>query len=183
MQILLPGGGDTKQGTGKVLIGSLTDEFTIPVNDNGYLALRLLMRLRTAAVGVVSGLGIQFNGDTGSNYPTGSLYHNNATAGESTGVARAYINADYYNMVSVDTDLEPVLDLTIYNYSSDSEAKYVYGDVAVQASATLGAADRVIHNFGWWKSTSPITSIRVYDRATNQFTVDSWYLLSYMHKL
>ena len=111
-------------------------------------------------------VGIQFNGDTASNYSSTYLYGNGAaaTTGRSTGYTQIYLERN----ATFRTTTRPMFRANIMNYSNTTTYKTVLTRGDSQEST-----DIVV---GLWRSTAAITSILI-DGAGATFAIGTTFTL------
>ena len=112
-------------------------------------------------------IGIQFNGDTSSNYSSTYIYGNGtaATSGRSTGYTQIYLERN----ATVRTTTRPMFRANIMNYSNTT----TYKTVLTRADSASESVDAVV---GLWRSTAAITSILI-DGAGATFAIGSTFSL------
>ena len=112
-------------------------------------------------------IGIQFNGDTGSNYSSTYMYGNGtaATSGRSINYTQIYLERN----ATVRTTTRPMFRANIMNYSNTT----TYKTVLTRADSASESVDAVV---GLWRSTAAITSILI-DGAGATFAIGSTFTL------
>ena len=129
-------------------------------NFSGYTHLRLVMHGRAAGN---TGIALQFNGDTASNYAAN--YHE-APSSSSTPVAENYRNVNILRVVwnGYWQNSYPTMTIVdIHNYANSAGFK------TVQAKSG-NAYTYLEYTMGLWRSTAPITSITISNTGQNLLT-------------
>ena len=113
-----------------------------------------------AGSGVSSGGNIllQFNSDTGTNYSTTILYGDGSSAGSLNAS-----NASSVNIGDLDATVQSNTLISIMNYANTTTYKTALG-----RSNRAGTA--VVAKVGLWRSTSAITSVKVFFSSGDNFT-------------
>ena len=101
---------------------------------------------------------LQFNGDTGTNYSTTILYGDATTAGSLNAS-----NASSVNIGDLDSTVQSNTLISIMNYANTTTYKTALG-----RSNRAGTA--VVSKVGLWRSTSAITSVKVFFSSGDNFT-------------
>ena len=124
----------------------------------------LVLIVNNKLVSGSSSLRIQFNGDTGTNYSGTQIYgYTSASSGRETSTATPYMGSESTGWGTHN--------LNIFSYANTSVYKtwtYRSGDVGVgiaEAGAYL------------WRSTSAISSIKLFDYSSNNFDIGSSFTL------
>lgn len=136
--------------------------------------LRLVFRGRSdRAAQTTSTLALRFNGDTGANYFS-QLFNGNATTVSSTGAddAATALAALDIPAATAPAGSASLIEWLIGAYASSTLHK------AVQISGGrrfgTGTSNKTVtRHTAWWGSTSPLTSIQIYDTNSAAFTSGS----------
>lgn len=131
-------------------LGSGVANYTFSSITGTYTDLVLII----AGAGTTSGGNIllQFNSDTGTNYSTTILYGDGSTAGS----ARAS-NASSMNIGDLDATTQSNTLINIMNYANTATYKTALG-----RANRLNAGAATAAKCGLWRSTSAITSVKVF---------------------
>lgn len=140
-------------------LGSVTNSYTFTSIAGTYTDLVIIVAGSADGTNAANVL-LQFNSDTGSNYSTTILYGDGSTAGSARVTSAANINTG-----DVDTGTSTAVNrINIMNYSNATTYKTV-----------LGRGDRSVNStvakVGLWRSTSAITSVKVFLSASINFSV------------
>jgi hypothetical protein len=139
----------------------------------GYTDLKIVYSARVSASGIApDGLGIQFNGDTASNYRYLQLYGVGNSANTNSGTA-AFQFGGQLTGSSATASTFGNGEFNIPNYTS-SNYKASSSDNATENNA-VGANLNFISNL--WQSTAAITSIKLYDLGSTIFVTNSTFTL------
>jgi hypothetical protein len=151
--------GSTYTPIATTTLGSAQTSYTFTSISGSYTDLYLVI----AGSGAVSGgnMLLQFNSDTGSNYSTTILYGD----GSSAGSARAS-GATSMNIGDLDATVQSNTLVSIMNYSNTTTYKTALGRSNRSAVATTAKV-------GLWRSTSAITSVKVFFNTADVFTSGS----------
>lgn len=109
--------------------------------------------ISTASAGV--DIFMQFNSDTGSNYSVTSMYGNGSSA-----ASFRTTNATRLRLAYNGTNDNPMLRYNIMNYANTTTNKTIIG----RDDAASNAAEATV---GLWRSTSAITSIKIFASSGN----------------
>jgi hypothetical protein len=128
----------------------------------------LVMIINTGAT-IADDIGCQFNGDTGSNYSFTVLSGNGSSAvsGRATNATRLNFTSNAYMRTTLTQN-------TIINFENYSNST-TYKTVLNRANIAEGASEAIV---GLWRSTSAITTIRVFcDHNAGSFVSGSTFTL------
>ena len=148
--------GATYEPIATTTLGAAQTSYTFTSISGSYTDLYLVI----AGSGAVSGgnMLLQFNSDTASNYSTTILFGD----GSSAGSARAS-SASSMNIGDLDATTQSNTLVSIMNYSNTTTYKTALG--RSNRSAVAVAA-----KVGLWRSTSAITSVKVFFSTADVFT-------------
>lgn len=145
---------------------------SIPSNYK-HLQLRVVSKV-TTGTGGLSGLGIQFNSDTASNYNNHYLAGTGASviSGALTNFSYAYCGYSTDNTTSGNYSgfISDILD-----YSSTSKYKTIQTFNGIVETSTNNSYVQIFSS--GWRSNSAITSIKVYDDGSKSFAIGSRFSL------
>jgi hypothetical protein len=127
---------------------------------NTYKDLMVRYRGAGAASATFVNVGLQFNGDTGSNYDTQEAVINNTTNAGGASVAQTSILAGYLPAASGVANLGGGGDIQIFDYNGATYFKEVTAVKGVRLSGVAGGyyAGSI---WGSWRNTAAITSVTV----------------------
>ena len=132
-------------------LGSATASITFSTISGAYTDLALVLNGKTTGSGWV-GLVIQLNSDTGSNYSTTYLYGDGSNAGSCRESNQSYSNSGAISESNPTPNI-----FHFQNYSNTTTYKtWLCRASLTQSGGWVKAA------VGLWRSTSAITSIKVY---------------------
>jgi hypothetical protein len=145
----------------KTTVGTATPSVTLSSIPATYTDLVLVVSATNPTND--SGLLIQFNSDSGSNYSDTSIYGNGSSA-----ISFRSSNATGMNAGRTDTGISTNI-INIQNYSNTTTYKTVLtrGNDSALVIATVGL----------WRNTAAITSITVYDQNARNFSTGSTFSL------
>jgi hypothetical protein len=155
-------------------LGSAATDITFTSIPATYTDLILVSMVRTTRnTGSTSAVYLRLNGDTGSNYSQTFLFGNGSTAGSSresnqTRVYTADISADGTGSPSYAGFA--TLIININNYSNTTTNKTTLARV----SSEVGLVEGVV---GLYRSTSAVSSLRLYNDSTWSFVANSTFTL------
>jgi hypothetical protein len=134
-------------------LGSAASSITFSSIPSTYTDLRLVVTATAASGG--QDVGMQFNGDTASNYSITSLQGDGGTATSSriTGFGNYRIT---YNGLYTSTTIPINIQTDIFSYAGST-----YKTGLSTASGDLNGSGVVARNVGLWRSTSAITSLSI----------------------
>ena len=138
-----------------------------------HLQVRGIARCTVAQV-VQSGVGLQFNSDTGSNYATHQLQGDGANASSSAFTSQQHIFFAYLAGSSASSNVFGSLVMDILDYASTSKNKTVR---SLSGTDNNGSGIVALRS-GLWVSTSAITSMSLVPRdggSWSQYTSFSLY--------
>ena len=130
---------------------------SIPVT---FKDLQVRVRGAGAASATFVNIGIQFNGDTGSNYDTQEAVINNLTNTGGPSIAQTSVLAGYLPAASGVMSLGGGGEINIYDYNGTTYFKEVTAVKGIRLSGVAGGfyAGSV---WGSWRNTAAITSVTV----------------------
>ena len=136
-------------------LGSTTSSVTFSSISGAYTDLVLVI-IGEAYFGSTNYIntGVQFNGDTASNYSTTRMYGNGTTVTSNQYSNESNIRAGWMHSEPTANSITSTLIYQINNYSNATTYKTLL-------SRNGGAGDAVGANVGLWRSTSAITSILI----------------------
>lgn len=123
---------------------------------NTYKDLVLILSLTPLTAG--SEIKVNYNGDTGTNYPTVRMYGSGSGSGASNTQNEAFIDIGYY-----DTNAVGVTILQIFDYSATDKHK----TSLIRWNGNGGTANYVGANANRWANTAAINQIAVAPRSSS----------------
>jgi len=142
-------------------LGSATNSVTFSSIAGTYTDLLVIV---AGTTGSLSGVNVQFNSDTGTNYSRTILYGTGSTAGSGRSTSTNQIGAG-----TLSTS-QSVCKINIMNYANTT----TYKTALCRADA---ASDEVSSVVGLWRSTSAITAIKVAADPATTFSTGSTFTL------
>jgi hypothetical protein len=139
---------------------------------SGYSHLQIRQMMRTDFAASDIGWTFRFNGDTGNNYSTHSLYGTGSSTVASAAASTNYINVGFGIGTTVASNILGVSIVDILDYANSSKFKTtrsIFGNDR-NGSGTVGIMS------GSWRNTEPINSITILAGAGN-FTTNSTFAL------
>lgn len=127
---------------------------------SGYTDLKLVMNYIAATSASSCYSALQFNSDTGTNYSTTRIQGDGSTASSANASSVVYIDLDVSGASST---IPALVIVDLFSYSGSTN-KTILGTTAIDKNGS-GA---VYRNVGLWRSTSAITSIKIYNRINAQ---------------
>ena len=149
----------------KTTVSTATNSVTLSSIPQGYTDLILVMNLKSTS-GVQDCL-IELNGDTANNYSSTFLYGNGSTAGSTRQSNNPYGYGDYVGAIFTTNNNTEIVQFM--NYSNSTTFKTFLS----RANQADNGVDAIVN---LWRSTSAITSIRLFPSAQN-FAVGSTFSL------
>jgi hypothetical protein len=133
---------------------------------SGWLNLRVVLSGATDAAAVSETfLLLQYNGDTGSNYDYQQHGASNTTASASDGNAQTSLQIGRFPGATSGAGTASGISINIYDYSGPF---FTTSFSMNNHSLGIGAANRRVTVFhGSWRSTAPITQIRIFPTSGN----------------
>lgn len=111
-------------------------------------------------------LRMQLNADTGSNYDYNHLQINNTSVSGVAGAASAFFFVGFLTGATAPTNVGCSTQIILPNYAGTTFQKNVdYKSQLNQSNAVSGLWQ--INGSGWYRSTSAITSVKVYPATSN----------------
>ena len=149
-------------------LGSAQSSVTFSSIAGTYTDLVLVTNI--LGVSATTGVGIQFNSDTGSNYSVTSLYGDGTSAGSTRQSSVASIR--FSLGTSYRTTNQGIIRINIQNYSNSTTYKSVLSRNDISSE---GAEASV----GLWRSTSAITAVKIIptNNASYTFSTGSTFTL------
>ena len=140
-------------------LGSAASNITFSSISSAYTDLRLVMTYTNATASVGGAILIQFNGDTATNYSKTTLYGDGGSAASGRNTSVSYIST---NLTGADTTPPQLLEADIFSYAGST-----YKTVLARSSADMNGTGSTTSLVGLWRSTSAITSIKLYFASYN----------------
>jgi len=144
--------------------GAANVEFTSIPATYTHLQIRLIGRSDRAAN--LDGLRLQANSDTASNYAEHGLYGDGSSAGAFAGTSQAYMQ--FYRIAGANAGANTfgAIYIDILDYANTNKFK---------TARSIGGADNngsgeIYLTSGLWRSTSAITSLKLYPGVGTNFT-------------
>jgi hypothetical protein len=136
--------------------GSPTVTFSSIPATYTHLQIRAIARTDRASEG--DALGMQFNGDTATNYSRHQLNGDGSTASADAGTSTAYMQINRFTGATANTSVFGVMVADVFDYANTNKYKTV---------RTLGGYDNngsglITLNSGNWRNTAAVTSITLY---------------------
>lgn len=155
--------------------GASSIDFTSIPNTYKHLQIRGIARNNSTAANDLEGLLIQYNADTGSNYSWHALRGDGATASAAAASAQSYIYSGYHpsNGSTSNTFAAFVIDILDYADTNKYKTQRVLGSVETNNSSN----SQVTLFSGNWRSTSAISSIKIYSSGARNFLQYSQFAL------
>ena len=138
----------------------------------GYKHLQIRQTMRTDYAATDIGWTFRFNGDSGSNYSTHSLYGNGATVYATSATNTNYMNVGFGNGASVASNIMGVSIVDVLDYANSSK----YKTTRALSGNDRNGAGLVAFMSGSWRNTEPVNSITILAGAGN-FTTTSQFTL------
>ena len=142
-------------------LGSATNSVTFSSIVGTYTDLIVVI---AGTTGTLSGVNIQFNSDTGTNYSRTILYGTGSTAGSGQSTSTNQIGAG-----TLSTS-QSVCKINIMNYANTTTYK-------TALSRADAASDEVSSVVGLWRSTAAITAVKVAADPATTFSTGSTFTL------
>jgi hypothetical protein len=134
-----------------------------------YRNLQLEVFGRTNQVGTGADILLQYNGDTGTNYEWEQCNWNNANNNQFTGNAVAQLQIGWLPGTTGTANAYSWSKAHIGNYTSANHKNLIWDGGTNLGTSYSNANNYRFTGAGWWKSTSAITSIKVYIGSANTF--------------
>ena len=135
-------------------LGSAAGDITFSSISSAYTDLRVVLVNK----GATGGCRLQFNSDTGSNYSTTNLSGDGTNVASARTINNDRISLDYWGMSAT---IPSIYTVDIFSYAG-STYKTVLGTAAEDYNGSGSTSARV----GLWRSTSAITTIKLFTLAT-----------------
>lgn len=148
-----------------LVLGSPATDFTFSSIPGSYNHLRLVVVARSSESQPAESFAVQFNGDTGANYDAMALWGSNATGGGShTSGASSLTSIGSLDLpgATATANVPGRLTLEIPCYSQSVFSKTGSWEAGFNDPLTLAAHTGVNRQEILWRSTDPITSIKVF---------------------
>jgi hypothetical protein len=123
-----------------------------------------LLIITAGSASSLSGVNLQFNSDTGSNYSRTVLYGTGSVAGSVRSSGVVQIGSGTFGTT------QSVSRINVMNYSNTTTYK-------TALCRSDSASDELTAIIGLWRSTSAITAIKVFTDASVNFTTGSTFTL------
>lgn len=157
---------------GDTTLASDATNITFSSIPSGFSALRLEIQARSDATATSDPVGVQFNSDTDSHYDIQSVSSNNSTTTSASAVAQTSAQASLVPAAS-DTRaaIASAITVVIPNYDKTTFEKslHVEGGFADSTAANCYAVLQTCS----WRSTSAITSIKLFPQVGTNFKTGS----------
>lgn len=155
--------------------GASSIDFTSIPNTYKHLQIRGIARNNSTTANDLEGLLMQYNGDTGSNYSWHALRGDGATASAAAGATQSYMYSGYHptNGSTSNTFAGFVIDILDYANTNKYKTQRVLGSVETNNSSNSQAT----LFSGSWRSTSAVTSIKIYSTTSRSFVQYSQFAL------
>ena len=140
-------------------LGSANNSITFSSIPSTYTDLRVVIAPKAAAT--VYYMACQFNGDTATNYSFTSLYGDGSSAVSSRNTSQTEIGIIWFNGAT--TTIPAFATIDVFSYAG-STFKTILGT----NSADNNGSGTVERNVGLWRSTSAITSIKLFDTSVGR---------------
>jgi hypothetical protein len=135
-------------------LGSAASSITLSSIPSGYTDLRISFPHSISSTSGYSGY-LQFNGDTGNNYSWTVILGNGSGTSSSSPTGQGYIQIDG---MGISNSNQPLLtSVDIFSYTGST-----YKSVLINVSGDNNGTGYVQTSVGLWRSTSSITSIKLY---------------------
>jgi hypothetical protein len=148
-------------------LGSSTSSITFTSIPSTYTDLVMVSNIGTVGGNITS--GIQFNGDTATNYSFTALYGDGSSAGSGRVPNNTSIYVNYYAEATT-TLLAQTVIYHIQNYANTN----TYKTVLTRASSAPSGVSAVV---GLWRSTAAITSLVLRSTSANNYAAGSTFTL------
>lgn len=142
-------------------LGTATASITFSSIAASWTDLRLVISAVSDAGGAGSGLRIQYNNDTATNYNFTEIYGTGAA--NATAFAASNDYPGLTNAASLSTTIPMLATVDIFSYTG-SLYKTNLSTVSNDLNSTSG---RIEYMVGMWRSTAAITSIKIYSANPN----------------
>lgn len=161
-------GGMTSLASGNLPTGAST--VTLSSIPSGYVALRLYIRgAKCSTAGCL--IQIRFNGDTGSNYWSGS------STSPGSGAAAAAFADKWQTLYNQNTETDGEIVFDVLDYANSSVNKIIGNAFCTYNSVGASPSEwNILDRRGLWKSTSAVTSITIYEDGGKNFSAGSYIL-------
>ncbi len=142
-------------------LGSAASNITFSSIPNTYTDLKIVL---VAAGSASEQVYVQFNGDTGTNYSQTYLQGNGGTAESLRQTSVAYIFAGYMADSVYGSSMRGLTTINIFSYAGST-----FKTTLSEGSNNTNGQGLVSRHVGLWRSTSAITSVKLYP-STGNFT-------------
>ena len=163
--------GSTYTPIATTTIGSAVASYTFTSISGSYTDLVLVAQSRSTYT-ANGPLTIQFNGDTGSNYSYTRIYGDGTTASSDRFATATSIDIGFLPGTNTSSGIFGISTLQLQNYSNAT----TYKTGLVRWNTTGSATPYVAAVVGLWRSTSAITSIKIF-YTTGNILADSIFTL------
>lgn len=161
----------------KQVLASPAATITFSSISGSYNHLVLIQQARISDAVTGGDAGMQFNGDTGTNYDTQFLQGEGTAAQAGTVGTDAYIRYDYVNGSGADANTASSSETWIPNYAGTTFYKLIQSHSGRIFHPGTAADYHDRHCTGQWKSTAAITSIVLTDVGAGNFIAGSSFYL------
>jgi hypothetical protein len=146
-----------------VTSGSATD-VTFSSIPSTYRDIEIRVRGRGTTAATLIGVFMQFNGDTAANYDWEGTQSNNTTTASFNGNATTGVQLGNLAAASATASTADFLVATVADYRGTTFRKAGHSRGTIRTTTTASGAFNESFAF-WWRSTSAITSVKVYPTA------------------
>ena len=151
-------------------LGSATASVTFSSIPQGYTDL-ILVSSPVSTTGSNTFMGLQYNGDTGSNYSVATLAGNGSSAVSTMFNGQTYIRYNY--VTDPNSTSFTSLIMHVNNYSNSTTHKTTLS----QLTRASGGAVGIDASIGLWRSTSAINRLTFIIESSNSFASGSTFTL------
>ena len=145
--------GATYEPIATTTLGSAQANITFSSISGSYTDLRLIV-VTAPSSATLQYFDIELNGDTATNYSLIRLYGDGSTAGS---VAQANVNKARAGIVGASSSLPSLIITDIFSYAGSTNKTLL-----TQSSADMNGSGQVNRIVNLWRSTSAITSIKIF---------------------
>lgn len=142
----------TYESIATTTLGSAAQNIEFTSIPGTYTDLRIILTARGTSDALPSGL--QFNGDTGTNYSRTRLGGDGTTASSARTANASYVNLAQYGLMIANPQLY-IIDIFSYAGSTNKTC-------LLEESGDRNGAGQVQRQVGLWRNTNAITSIKLY---------------------
>lgn len=132
----------------------------------GFTDLIVIVNGRCSKAAANDDLYVQLNADTGANYDLETMLTNNATFNGSNAIAQTQWNLGWLPGTSATSGISASTEILIPNYSGTTFQKTMRTHSGLnQTNVATGMYVKEVH--GWYRSTSAVSSVKVYPATSN----------------